>query len=844
MVIKIYNYKFGNYANKAYRKFNSKEEWLSYMENQVPLHQEGKAQNFNLGDGINTALTFSTINDSVVESANYVMVFKDDGEFHSSWFIASYNYQLGNGYTLALKRDLISAYLHNLSQTRGLIKRGVLPPKQKTPLQFVPELVSTTKVKTHEIELKDEFKDTQWLVSFWSPDLMPEEVSVQISSNVPVANFTVAGIENWPWYEYVGNNTWDSVQMRGNLVLEYLKRDGVDQGTEFRWTVPLDTVLNGGTYNPVVSKTTGPGTIYNDIFTNVKADATVKAGLIAAYEAHRNALKNGLITEFDLNMANEATYAYLQSLSGKIIRDTDTDKFYRVDTEVVSEVENAYRNITVNYGRTAFGSFADYTQDQYLAISNNTGASLQYPVSTAGAMTAITTAVNSKFMVQKSGTTKHGIRLKLVPLPVDDIEFKINNVAKVTNEPFKILAIPFSDSLRVKLPTGGSRALPSKLAYELASALSAKYSQTGLYDIQLLPYAPSSELGMMLVAGQLDYSLYTGSRWVWSDGTDALAVFGITQNNRQFTIPLDEPINVDDYKKDEMFKAYRLVSGSYKSVYDFSAAMNDGIKGFDVDMTLKPLSTFIHVVPWFDWLYGKDFNDLRGLVIAEDISMTQTSDAWETYKLQNMNFENSFNATQDAERSQLALNNKYSDRQLALKMANTAATGVLSTVVSGVVSGGVGAVSSGVKTAVGLATQAIGHSLDKAQAAEQLALSQDVNKRQFEMSLENIKAIPQNLTKTSGFNVLSKYYPILEVYETLDEGKRMVNEYLKLNGFNINAMATLGEFMNVSDDYDYLEFAPYTINVFSNMAINTELIKILSGGIYLCYTEKLPGMEE
>lgn len=208
MKIKIYNYKFGNYANKAYRMFSSRAGWLAYMNSQVPLYQEGKAQNFNPGDGINTVISFSTITDSLVESANYVMVFNDDDTFHSSWFITTYQYMLGSGYALTLKRDLLTAYTDKIGKMRGLVKRGSLRPLDKTVLQFSPENLSVTKVKQREIPLRDQFGDTQWIVSYWAEDMgtTAKPISAEFKTPSPTPNFEVASLNDWEYNDYITTN--------------------------------------------------------------------------------------------------------------------------------------------------------------------------------------------------------------------------------------------------------------------------------------------------------------------------------------------------------------------------------------------------------------------------------------------------------------------------------------------------------------------------------------------------------------------------------------------------------------------------------------------------------------
>lgn len=871
MKIKIYNYKFGNYANKAYRMFNSRTEWLSYMNSLTPLYQEDKAQNFNPGDGINTVIPFSTITDSLVESANYVMVFNDDDTFHSSWFITTYQYMLGSGYTLTLKRDLLTAYTDKIGKMRGLVKRGSLNPLNKTVLQFSPENLSVTKVKQKELSLRDEFGDTQWIVSYWDKDMGTQEkpISVEFKTSTPTPNIEVATLKDWEYYDYLTTYNAKKYKVSGEYkpnVLRYnvvasfpdAPADDGNTGYIYHYDVNLESILSINNVTKVNHDFTYYAEMdYNNIFkdTYVYNKSETDRRLLPIINRYKYSIKRAYNT-LKVTKPNDITpekLSELMALKWKLIK-VGADKYYLIYVDTIKNPSPSTKNLggfTRNSStstKAIFGSFGTEMVQMFNDTALNIGGGLAFKEGATPTAAASHTADKEEVQLLVSDEDFQYLDFGLIEIsPTVNRTIEIKDLQLAGTEPYKMLAIPVTDSMSL---VDGTETIPlnSNLSYSLAAALSSKYTGNGMYDIQIIPYAPSSELLSMLVSGNLEYTNYIGTKAKATTGDTvnhlSTAIFGITTNNRRFTIELDEAITVSDYKLDKLFKETRIVSPSGKSVYDFSVAMNDGLEGFDVDMTLKPVNSMIHINPHFKWLYGSDFNDLRGLIISEDLSMTQTSDAWESYKLQNLNFENSFNAQQEADRSRLNITDKYSDKQNTLNNVNAIGKGLVKTVVGGLVGGPGAAISAGLSSAASVATSNIQHANDKAMRSEMLTHDQDMAKRQFSMQMENIQNLPANLTKTSGFTILNKKQPYLEFYEASSAEQEIVNSYLELNGKNISAMGTLENYINIKLDFDYIEFAPYTSNIFSNMNINNELNTILSNGVYLCYEDKIPGMED
>ena len=132
-----------------------------------------------------------------------------------------------------------------------------------------------------------------------------------------------------------------------------------------------------------------------------------------------------------------------------------------------------------------------------------------------------------------------------------------------------------------------------------------------------------------------------------SNATTLGAIVWCTSCNRSFdlTYPTYKITVADtaiERKVENECDLYRLCSGNYQGMFEFSAAKSYGIDGYHVDCTFKPYNPYIHVAPKLKGLYGTSFatfNDARGLICGGDFSLTQLSNAWANYELQNKNYQ-------------------------------------------------------------------------------------------------------------------------------------------------------------------------------------------------------------
>lgn len=246
----------------------------------------------------------------------------------------------------------------------------------------------------------------------------------------------------------------------------------------------------------------------------------------------------------------------------------------------------------------------------------------------------------------------------------------------------------------------------------------------------------------------------------------------------------------------------RLVSPNYQGTFEFNVAKNGGkIDYFNIYCTYKPYTPVIKVAPNFNWLYGYEFKDNRGLICAGDFSLPRLTDEWRTYELNNKNYQNIFNRDiQHLEFTQ------------SIEMRNQLVSGgvnILSDVAKGagagaMLGGGWGAVAGAV---IGGGLSGVGYGIDVDTMARVHRENKQLAIDKFNYQLGNIKALPYTLTKVGSFDVISKIFPFIEVYSCSEQELKAFEDKIKYESMTVMRIGTLEEFMNFDDDIHYFKGA-------------------------------------
>ena len=258
---------------------------------------------------------------------------------------------------------------------------------------------------------------------------------------------------------------------------------------------------------------------------------------------------------------------------------------------------------------------------------------------------------------------------------------------------------------------------------------------------------------------------------------------------------IDEGISVSsnaiNRKVESECDMYRLCSGNYQGIFEFNAAKGYGVNGFRVDCTFKPFNPYIHVIPKLGGLYGAnfaEFKDARGLICGGDFSLSQMSNEWANYELQNKNYQNIF----DRQIQNMDVNNSIAKQEAAIG----AISGIISSTASGAASGmkkGPGGAIAG--AAAGFATSAVGGILDYANLVKRQEEAKSYATDMYGYNLGNIQAIPTSLAKNSALNANTKIFPFVEKYTCTDTEKQALRDKMTYNGMTIMKIGTMSSFI-------------------------------------------------
>ena len=268
-----------------------------------------------------------------------------------------------------------------------------------------------------------------------------------------------------------------------------------------------------------------------------------------------------------------------------------------------------------------------------------------------------------------------------------------------------------------------------------------------------------------------------------------------------FTTIINQQININKSKK-VLSNCYmhRIVSPNYQGSFEFNIAKNGGkVSSFNVFCTYKPYTPIIKVAPNFEWLYGLEYQDNRGLLCGGDFSLPRVSDAWVNYQLNNKNYQNIFNR-----------DIQHLDFMQSIEMRNqlvSGAVGIVSDAAKGaaagaMVGGGWGAVGGAV---LGGATSAIGYGIDIDTMARTHRENRQLAIDKFNYKLGNVKALPYTLTKVGSFDAISKIFPFIEEYSCSDEELRAFENKIKYESMTVMRIGTLNEFANFNSELNYFK---------------------------------------
>lgn len=812
----IYVIKYNNYFNRIVKRESSLTDYLTGE------YQISPNYSFNPND--------DATGDIVVNfnpKGDYLIVANDD-EIVSRWFIIEAIRLRTGQYKLTIRRDVIVDDYDTIVNSPIFIEKATA--NVNDPLIFNSENMSFNQIKKSETLLKDE-TNCPWIVGYIPRDFKSDGVTI----TYPLTgsqDFTVEKLSDWKYYNYIGTNK-GSLQNAIYAVYVKAEQQMISAGLNSN-----GTVYNLPYYEPSgqVGNIPTPSLIANGL-TFVDPYLT-----LVALNQYRNEVFNGVsVSDLNSQLSNEQGLStdlnpYLQSeLNNKILLDKSSNTYYRITVtntykeEITNfsnininrnipgveitgtaqtgnfKVQFAYYEVTIKLEQAYEKAFVRIPENRYhlndqpydmfcmpfsddLEIYKN--GTLQLKANKNLAL-SIGTSIGS--MVGSTGI--YDVQL----LPYCPVRYCIQDDGKFDFKDAIVTDI-IRDDQAVKPMGYIFWANTSTFTFDIKKSLKIKYPRlntirkskassidsNGTFIIDLSPYIGEDEL--------FKFSPITATPHPYKsfefDGAHKTATFTFdTQYANKsevivFDLTFKQPVTLTatDIKVANECDKYRLCSPNYNGQFEFNLAKNGDVNYFNVDCSYKPFNPYIHVNPEFGGLYGRDFNDARGLICSGDFSLPQITSAWANYEANNKNYENIFNRQiQNLEISQN--NQRLSDIVGGISSAATVGMG------AGLLAGGpVGA-------AVGIGSAASGvadYFINENNRKEQMSYTKDM----YSYNLQNIKAIPYSLTKVSAINSNNKLYPFIEYYTCTDEEKDALINKLKYDGMTIMKIGTINQYLH------------------------------------------------
>lgn len=736
--------------------------------------------NFNPNDNVSAELI---INDCPFD-ADYLIVADDTtSDIISRWFILESKRTRKGQYALSLRRDVIFDYQQELINSPVYIQKAVLP--EDDPFILNSEGMSFNEIKTSETLLKDK-TGCSWIVLYLAKNATPSEITV--------------------------NSQAEDIQ---SIALSTIASDaGMTEGQ-------LATILN---FTPQTTPSFFTSDIeirYGVMFARVaqtyKALQRVRNYFKGNYDKNGYEINNvfawtkPLFTYYDTNVGVDA---------GKIAKDIE-DKIYAARSSILSDMSTimnrSYFQISQleaikNYATSKTGKYVLYNGNYYDLEIEESGVQ-QDKVGPAiyTSFTGISTAIaNSAYasLLNADGEISLWTRSTKCWINMNQISVSSGQLAAATvkipstrnvleDQPFDIIAIPNGRHLY------NGTALKGSLAKRVAQAIALQLD-ANVYDIQLLPYCPFTEI-INPTTGSLDMD-YATKKGYWFETidlpdslVDGLIIF---PKKASFTAKLNYSLTMSEGAKIEVCcNKYRLTSPNYQGSFEFNLAKNGGsVDYFIADCTYKPYTPYIRVVPNFNYLYGTDYGDNRGLLCSGDFSFGRINSAWESFALNNKNYQNIFN--RDIQNL---------DFEQSIQMRNQIVSSAVGVATAGAAGAGAGAFSGGGwvgallgATAGGLASAA-GAYIDTDTLSRQQREAKSLAIDKYNYQLGNIKALPYTLTKVSAFDINSKIWPFLEYYTCTDAEKEALNEKIAFESMTVMRIGIFGTYFNAFDTPRYFK---------------------------------------
>lgn len=827
----LYFLKFNNYYNRQVKGLNfTFDDYIEYWAH-TPDEQNyyGLAEcDFYPADGVDTQHVVNTpsAGDSFATNFDYLLVVGLGQTIESRWFVVNSTRTCDGQYVVSLHRDLIVDYFEEVKNAPTYIERAMLPIENN--LIFNSENMSFNQIKKREVLLKDAL-ETPWIVGYLapnvftgiSPDENPRPIELRATTERSAESYPTFSLERIQQLSEMAEFSGPAVSGLGGARISGNRGQGAATGV-FHFNCLTGSV----------------GEDLKDTSHLYQVSLDLTTTTLKAYENLRKRITEANKAEFQTLIKNKSTYgqtvgdtelAEIRKLSGQTVRDPASGKLFTFNLNFENGGDIAY--VAKGEGWDGFSLFKSIVEDTDGYSFFEDRADKSFEIWNTHEYYSI-----SGFQILPSGVSVTG-----------SVAYTVN---KPNDAPYYIFAMPYYPlNIRYDIESGTYEgSTKPQITQQIISDLSRKLVDGQyLYDLQLLPYAPTQILSYM--SEYFDKTIDLTQDWfnepnsitkfwytdeITSQKRIGTVMFWLKSSSFRNTIAVNESLPTDptEFKVANECDVYRLVSPNYAGAFEFSATKNGGIQGFEVNCTYKPFQPYIHINPIWGRLYGGDFNDNRGLVLGGDFSLPQTVDQWANYQIQNKSYMESFNRQVENMETNFSIER---EQQRTAAIINTI-TGGITGFGAGMMAGGggyAGAITGGVMGAVSVGANLYGMTKDLEYAdrlhKEATSFAQD----QFNYSLRNIQALPQTLSRTSAFDINSKFFPFLEFYTATDEEKQALREKIKYNSMTVMTINTINNFI-ISDNPSFISAQLIRAeNLGEDYHLATAIAAELHKGIYI-----------
>ena len=788
----LYLLKYNNYYNREVKKFDTINGYIPFLVCDII----GGIINFTPADGIDTTQVINnyTQKDWLGEP-DYAVYTDENSNILNRWFIVQSNITRSGQYKLSLHRDVMADYYDSVLDSPCFIEKAKLSPSND--LIFNSENMNFNQIKKKEVLLKDESL-TPWIIGYTSKKLADKNGSIIVGDNYDISLSDI-NHDDFTYYDYRNPaSALRDIPLNVKIGINVTRPSTLPLPQWEHATLYFDNYGNQSRTS-WTSLARGFGVVTE---TNVNK---IRATNFSSWFDMADII-NDLKTKFSYSAASTIS-TLLNQYDGK--RVLFNDGVYRIKVIQVNYSDSA--NITVDDGSI-------YTDDLY-------------PIAKAGIESVIGSTVSAgsattpHFTAEVSGQAYY-IDMQEISSSGEQYDWSLPSTRnRLTDAPYDMFAIPYNSVHFGAIPGGTSYTQLDDVGKIIAADIAVTLdpgASGNIYDIQILPYCPfpTSASG---VVSTLDLTEHVDYEYIQNgDGNPVGIILFPTESSFSKIISLKstDKVVIQDYKVESECDLYRLCSPNYAGVFEFNAAKNDGISYFEANCTYKPYNPYIQLNPNFKRLYGKDFNDERGLICGGDFSMAIVNDAWVTYELNNKNYEKSFQRNITT----LELQNKYATvRDVAGAVAGTVGATANATQAGGVVAG---IAAGSLSAAAGAADVYMNMRLRR----ENINLQKD----QFSYNLQNIRALPLTLSRTTSYTINNKYFPFLEYYTCSDTEKEAFRNKIKYEGMTVMTIGKIRDY--ITNEMEFIKGRMIKIigsNYYADSRISEEINSRVSQGIYI-----------